>query len=131
MIRVELTQLVINDRSAEQVIHLREVEGSRGFPIVIGTFEALAIDRLLSSAPAERPLTHELLANAVGLLGARITYVVIDDVRDETYFAKLVLRRDGDEYGVDARPSDAIALAVLSTAPIYVSERVMNSVCSA
>lgn len=128
MIRVELAAIVINERSDEQVIALREAEGERQFPIVIGMFEAFAIDRIVKGRSSERPLTHDLLASMVGALGGRIVRVAIDDLRDETYFAKVVVRRaDDEEVLVDARPSDAITLALKAQVPIYVAERVMNA----
>ncbi|MCW8138934.1 MAG: bifunctional nuclease family protein [Planctomycetota bacterium] len=128
MIRVELSAIVINERSDEQVIALREVEGERQFPIVIGMFEAFAIDRIVKGRESERPLTHDLLASLVGALGGRVVRVAIDDLRDETYYAKVVVRRgDDDEVLVDARPSDAITLALKVGVPIYVAERVMNA----
>lgn len=128
MIRVELAAIVINERSDEQVIALREADGERQFPIVIGMFEAFAIDRIVKGRSSERPLTHDLLASMVDALGGRIVRVAIDDLRDETYFAKVVVRRaDDEEVLVDARPSDAITLALKSQVPIYVAERVMNA----
>ncbi|MCO5165801.1 MAG: bifunctional nuclease family protein [Planctomycetes bacterium] len=128
MIRVELSAIVINERSDEQVIALREVEGERQFPIVIGMFEAFAIDRIVKGRASERPLTHDLLANMVGALGGRVVRVAIDDLRDETYYAKVVVRRgDEEEVFVDARPSDAITLALKVSVPIFVAERVMNA----
>ncbi len=130
MVRVELSRLVLNERSEEQVVCLREMGGGREFPIVIGLFEALAIDRLLKEMLAERPLTHDLLAAVLNQLEARLEYVLIDDLRDETYYAKLVLQRDERQVTVDARPSDALALALKEEVPIFVADRVMNTVCS-
>ena len=128
MIRVELAAIVINERSDEQVIALREVDGERQFPIVIGMFEAFAIDRIVKGRPSERPLTHDLLASVVGALGGRFVRVAIDDLRDETYYAKVVVGRgEDDEVLVDARPSDAITLALKAQVPIYVAERVMSA----
>lgn len=130
MVRVELARLVINERADEQVIHLRELEGEREFPIVIGIFEAFAIDRILKDRLTERPLTHDLIGNVVAQLDARVARAVIDDLRETTYYAKLVLERGKEEIAVDARPSDAITVALKVDAPIFVSDRVMNSVCA-
>ena len=128
MIRVELAAIVINERSDEQVIALREVDGERQFPIVIGMFEAFAIDRIVKGRTSERPLTHDLMASIVAKLGGQVLRVLIDDLRAETYFAKVVVRREpDDEVAVDARPSDAITLALKAQVPIYVAERVMNA----
>jgi bifunctional DNase/RNase len=127
MVRVELAAIVINERSDEQVIALREVEGERQFPIVIGMFEAFAIDRIVKGRTSERPLTHDLMASLVAKLGARVVRVTIDDLKDETFYANVILRRDeDDEVAVDARPSDAITLALKAQVPIYVSERVLD-----
>ena len=127
MIRVELAAIVINERSDEQVIALREADGERQFPIVIGMFEAFAIDRIVKGRTSERPLTHDLMAALVAKLGGQVVRVTIDDLRDETYYAKVVVRRAYDEIGVDARPSDAITLALKAQVPIFVAERVMDA----
>lgn len=130
MIQVELSAVVINERSDEQVITLREVEGGRTLPIVIGMFEAFAIDRLVKERTAERPLTHDLMEALVLALGARVTRVVIDDLKDETFFAKVVLRLGDDERSVDARPSDAITLALKTGCPVFVAEKVLDTAAS-
>ena len=128
MVRVELAAIVINERSDEQVIALREVGGERQFPIVIGMFEAFAIDRIVKGRTSERPLTHDLMAALVGKLGAEVVRVTIDDLREETYYAKVVVRRGADdEVSVDARPSDAITLALKTQVPIFVAERVLDA----
>lgn len=130
MVQVELSRLIINERTDEQVIYLREVGGTREFPIVIGMFEAFAIDRIVKERPCERPLTHDLLASVVENLGAKVARTVIDDLRDDTYFAKVVLKHGKEEVAVDARPSDAVTLALKLGAPIYVAEKVMNAAAS-
>lgn len=127
MIKVELAAIVINERSEEQAIALREVDGERQFPIVIGMFEAFAIDRIIKGRTSERPLTHDLMLALTQKLGGRVLRVLIDDLREETYYAKVVLERDQEEVAVDARPSDAITLALKASAPIYVAERVMKA----
>jgi bifunctional DNase/RNase len=127
MIQVELSAVVINERSDEQVITLREVEGGRTLPIVIGMFEAFAIDRLVKERTAERPLTHDLMEALVLALGARVARVVIDDLKEETFYAKVVLRRGDDERSVDARPSDAITLALKTGCPIFVAPKVLDT----
>lgn len=131
MVEVELSALVINERSDEQVVTLREASGPRRLPIVIGLFEAFAIDRLVKERAAERPLTHDLMAALVTALEARVVRVVIDGLEDETFFAKVVLQRDGgQERLVDARPSDAITLALKTGAPVFVEERVLEAAAS-
>lgn len=130
MVRVELSRLVLNERSDEQVVCLREVDGERELPIVIGLFEALAIDRALKELVSERPLTHDLVGAVLNQLEAHLAFVVIDDLREETYFAKLALTRGKQELTVDARPSDAIALALKHEVPIFIADRIMNGACS-
>lgn len=130
MVLVDLMRIVINENSDEQIIYLKEVGGERSFPIVIGIFEAAAIDRIIKQRHAGRPLTHDLIANVIVALGGQLVRSVVDDLRDGTYFAKLVIKResDGEEIVVDARPSDAVTLAKHCDVPIYVAEKVMNSV---
>ena len=131
MVTVELSRIIINETNDEQVIFLKETDGSRSFPIVIGIFEAAAIDRIIKDRKTPRPLTHDLIASVVKSLGGKILRSVIDDLRDDTYYAKLVIERDSEEMNVDARPSDAITLALQCEAPILVSEKVMDAVCPA
>jgi uncharacterized protein len=127
MIRVELAAIVINERSDEQIIALREVDGQRQLPIVIGMFEAFAIDRIVKGRTSERPLSHDLMVALVAKLGGEVVRVTIDDLRDETYYARVVIRRGADdEVAVDARPSDAITLALKTHVPIFVAERVLS-----
>lgn len=129
MIQVELSAVVINERSDEQVITLREVEGGRTLPIIIGMFEAFAIDRLVKERTAERPLTHDLMEAIVLALGARVARVVIDDLKEETFYAKVILRRGDEERSVDARPSDAITLALKTGCPVFVAPKVLDTAC--
>jgi bifunctional DNase/RNase len=128
MVRVELSRIVINEKTDEQQISLREADGKREFSIVIGMFEVFSIERLVKERPSERPLTHDLLASVIENLEAKILRAVIDDLKDDTYYAKLVLLRKKEEVAIDARPSDAITLALKVDAPIYVADKVMNAV---
>jgi hypothetical protein len=123
---MELKRIIISEVHDQQVIVLREVEGERSFPIVIGIFEATSIDRRVKGMPSPRPLTHDLVTAAVEQLGGEIQDIMISDLRDHTYFAKLRIRKDGELVEVDCRPSDAIALAVTAKVPIYVSEDVLG-----
>jgi bifunctional DNase/RNase len=107
---------------------LKEAEGERSFPIVIGIFEATSIDRRVKDLQAPRPLTHDLLANTIELLGGELQDIFICELRDHTYFAKLRIRHEGELIEVDSRPSDAIAVAVTVGVPIYVAEDVLNEV---
>jgi bifunctional DNase/RNase len=123
---MELRRIIISEMHDQQVIMLREVDGDRSFPIVIGIFEATSIDRRVKNIPAPRPLTHDLVANVVDQLGGEFQDVIISELREHTYYAKLRIRKDGELIEVDSRPSDAIALAVTARVPIYVNEDVLN-----
>ena len=127
---MQLTRIVINDINDQQIIYLKEVNGDRQFPIVIGIFEAMSIDRRARHYKPPRPLTHDLVINIADSLGAEVDSVVINELRDQTYFARLRLLRDGEIIEVDSRPSDAIAVAVISDPPlpIYVEEEVLEEV---
>jgi len=100
---MELARIVINDIGDQQVVFLREIEGSRSFPILIGLFEAGAINRRITEDPPPRPLTHDLLRSTVEQLGGEIEDVVITDLRNHTYFAVLRIRFEGELIEVDTR----------------------------
>src|SRR5580700_7342019 len=123
---MELRRIIISEIDDHQVIILKEVDGDRSFPIVIGIFEATSIDRRVRGAPSQRPLTHDLVTAVVDLLGGEIQDIVISDLQEHTYFAKLRIRKDGELIEVDCRPSDAVALAVTARVPIYVNEDVLG-----
>lgn len=125
-VRCDLSRIIITDTSEQQYIVLRERDGERAFPIVIGSFEALAIDRRLKGIPMPRPLTHDLLATIIEQLGGELEKIVINDLREHTFYAKLVIRQNGQLIEVDARPSDAIALGVAGDVAIYVEDHVLN-----
>jgi bifunctional DNase/RNase len=125
---MELMRIIINENSDQHIIFLKEVEGDRMFPIVIGIFEASSIDRRVKNSATQRPLTHDLLANTIELLGGELRDIYINELREHTYFAKLRIRRDGELVEVDSRPSDAIALAVTVDVPIYVAEDIIDEV---
>jgi len=125
---MDLMRIIINENSDQHIIFLKEVDGDRMFPIVIGIFEASSIDRRVKNQQSQRPLTHDLLANAIEALGGELQDVYISELRDHTYFAKLRIRQDGEIVEVDSRPSDAIALAVTVDVPIYVAEDIIEEV---
>jgi hypothetical protein len=125
-IEVELSRIIINEASDQQVIVLKEINGSRGFPIVIGIVEIFAIDRRLKGLQPPRPMTHDLLADVLNSLGAKIEKIVITDLLNHTFYAKLYISLDGKTVEVDSRPSDAIALSVGVGAPIFVAEHVFD-----
>ena len=118
-VQMELTRIIISENNEQQIIFLKEVEGDRTFPIVIGIFEATSIDRRVKNLPAPRPLTHDLLASTIELLEGELQDIFISELRDHTYFAKLRIRHRGELIEVDSRPSDAIAVAVTVDVPIY------------
>jgi hypothetical protein len=127
-VRVDLAQIVISENREPQLIVLRERNGQRHLPIVIGLYEAHAIDRRLKGVANPRPLTHDLLGNVIEQLGAELEKIVINDIHDGTFFAKLVIRQAGELVEVDSRPSDAIALGVATEVPIYVEDHVLGQV---
>lgn len=127
-IRCELALIRINEADDQQIIVLRETDGDRAFPIVIGIFEAAAIDRRLKHISYPRPMTHDLLASVIEGMGGRLVRIIVTDLRDHTFYANLVIERNGNEVVVDSRPSDAIALAVASGTPIYVEDHVLAEV---
>ncbi|OGU76528.1 MAG: hypothetical protein A2W11_02435 [Ignavibacteria bacterium RBG_16_35_7] len=107
-------------------ILLKEVNGNRRLPIIIGAFEAQAIALEIEGIKPPRPLTHDLLKQITDNLGATIVEVLIDELRENTFYAKIILEISTLTNEIDARPSDAIALAVRAQAPIFVSEAVME-----
>jgi bifunctional DNase/RNase len=129
-VAMELSRIIISEINDQQVIYLKETSGNRMFPILIGIFEATSIDRRVRGIETPRPLTHDLLVNTVESLGAEFQDVVISELKEHTYFARLRVKLDGELVEIDARPSDAIAVAVTCNPPlpIYVSEDVLNDV---
>ncbi len=143
-VRMELGRILIRELADYQIIELREVlpetdtpltddeaferiENARKFPIVIGLPEAQAIERRLKDIPIKRPQTHDLLANVIRELGAKLKSISVTDLDDHTFYATLDLTTDsGQELHIDARPSDAIALGIAQGVPIFVEEDVLE-----
>jgi uncharacterized protein len=125
---MELHKIIISDIADSQIIVLKEIDGERNFPIVIGSTEANAIDRRLKGDLPKRPMTHELLASVIEHLSGRIERIEINDLRDGTFFARIYIRQDGKVLDIDSRPSDAIALGIATSVPIFVAEHVLNAV---
>jgi bifunctional DNase/RNase len=119
--------LVFDQKQQQHVVVLREAEGERVLPIWIGPAEALAIQRLLSGQAFPRPLTHDLFALVLEGLHARVTRVTIAEVRDGTFFATLVIEREKSVLSVDARPSDSVAIALRTQAPLFVNEELLQA----
>jgi len=127
-IQMELHKIIISELQDQQVIVLREVDGERMFPIVIGSTEALAIDRRLKGIPTPRPMTHDLLASVIEQLGGTLERIEITNLENHTFFARILIRQNGQLIEVDSRPSDAIALGIAGGVPIYVAEHVLDEV---
>jgi uncharacterized protein len=129
-VQMELSRIIISEINDQQVIYLKEVEGERQFPILIGIFEATSIDRRVKQFQSPRPLTHDLLVNTIEQLGGELQDVVISELKEHTYFALIRVRKEGELIEIDSRPSDAIAVAVTTDPPlpIYVAEEVLNDV---
>lgn len=131
MIRVQLETLVMGSLPGASVIILRPIAGEdehdRMLPICIGSVEAAAIGKALSKERSSRPMTHALVGNIVTQLGGTVTRIVIDKVRGTVFYATICIQRGSETIKIDARPSDAVAIAVRLKAPIYVDEKVMAS----
>jgi bifunctional DNase/RNase len=125
---MELHKIIISEMADQQIIVLKEVDGERKFPIVIGSGEAYAIDRRLKGIATPRPLTHDLLANVIEELGGTIERIVINNLENHTFFAQIHIRQKGELVEIDSRPSDAIALGIASNVPIFVAEHVLDEV---
>jgi bifunctional DNase/RNase len=125
-IEVELSRIIIDEATDQQVIVLKEKNGSRSLPIVIGIVEIMAIDRRLKGKMPLRPMTHDLLGNVIESLGAKIEKVVISDLKNHTYYATIHLENKGQKIKVDSRPSDAIAVGIATNVPLFAAEHVFG-----
>jgi uncharacterized protein len=127
-VEMQLSRIIISEIHDQQIIYLREVDGDRQFPIVIGIFEATSIERRIKGIQTPRPLTHDLIVHLIEQLEGEPDSVVINDLREGTYFAELRIRRGGELISIDSRPSDAIAVAVTCEPPlpIFVVEEVLD-----
>ena len=136
LVEVELARVVIHQKGDQQYLHLRERHGTRSFPIVIGYNEVEEINRKLCGVEPPRPLTHDLVGRILKSLDHRLHRVVISELREGTFYATLLLVARGEEAAhdnqrnVDCRPSDAIALAVQTGAPIHVAREVFEAVAT-
>ncbi|HEY66404.1 MAG TPA: bifunctional nuclease family protein [Caldilineae bacterium] len=126
MIEVSIDSVRVSLMSQHRIVVLKEIDGDRYLPIWIGPFEADAITIELQGVEVARPLTHDLLKRMIETLGARVSHVVVNDLQNDTYYARIILDVDGEEIEVDSRPSDAIALAVRTKVPVFVAEEVMD-----
>lgn len=126
MIEVIIDSVRVSLMSQHRIVVLREEGGVRYLPIWIGPFEADAITIQLQGIEVSRPMTHDLLRDLIETLDGEISYVIINDLQNDTFFAKIVLEVRGSQVEIDSRPSDAVALAVRMDAPIYVADDVME-----
>ena len=126
MIEVFVESIRVNMTNYKRVVMLKEKNASRYLPIWIGHFEADAIAIPMQNVPVTRPLTHDLLGGVITRLGAKLTQVVINELADETFYAKLILDIEGKQVEIDSRPSDAIALAIRAKVPIFVEDSVLD-----
>lgn len=127
-IPIELTRIVIRDNSEQQYIYVTEVDGVRGFPIIIGTYEAAEINRKVTEMNTPRPMTHDLIRQILDALEATVVKVVINDLSEGTFYANLHIRSNGKQFPIDCRPSDAIALACAFDTPLFVEDSVIEQV---
>ncbi len=127
MIKMDLARIIIDEKRQDQVIVLKEKNGDRQIPIVIGYMEASSIKIKISGTEVPRPMTHDLLADVITKLGGKIERILIDKLVHNTYFAKLEIKtKDGELKLIDARPSDSIAMAVRFKSPIFVAKDVLE-----
>jgi bifunctional DNase/RNase len=126
MIEVTVDSVRMNLISPHRAVILKDLQSDRYLPIWIGPNEADAITIRLQGVTAPRPLTHDLLKNFITELGVQVSCIVVSELRDDIFFARIMWEANGREMEIDARPSDAIALAVRLEVPIYVDEEVMD-----
>lgn len=130
-VEMELREIqIVDDPHRHQVVVLVEKNGRRAFPIFIGLVEASAMDMAVHGTQAPRPMTHDLIYNVLDSLGSELLEIRVDELRNETFFGKLVVRKEnGEVVLVDTRPSDAMVLAVKRRLPIFVDDGVLSEVC--
>ncbi|MCX5693093.1 MAG: bifunctional nuclease family protein [Candidatus Omnitrophica bacterium] len=128
IVEMELNKIRIDENRGEQVIVLKEKEGERILPIVIGIMEVTAIKMKISGVNPPRPMTHDLFYNAITQLGAKIDKIIITKLENNTFFAKLIISVNSRIEEIDARPSDSIAIAIRAKAQIFVDEQVLDNV---
>lgn len=126
IVEVRVNGLILEHKTQQNIVILREVEGERILPIWIGSGEAQAIRRILSDETFPRPLTHDLLHLIVEGLKAKIARVVISDLRENTFYASVFVERESEVLSIDARPSDSIAVALRARAPIFVNDKLLQ-----
>lgn len=126
-VEVRIRGLMLDPQTQMPIVVLKDVASETVMPIWVGIYEATAIANEIEKLAAPRPMTHDLTRNLIRHLNGSLEKVVITELRDDTFFAILWLRQDNEAITIDARPSDAIALALRADCPIYVSEQVLQS----
>ncbi|MEF2230887.1 MAG: bifunctional nuclease family protein [Pseudodesulfovibrio sp.] len=127
MVKVEIFGLALDENNKSPILILKGEDGGRVLPIWIGAMEAMAISMALNGVPFPRPMTHDLLLNAIRDMGGRTESIMVTSIVDGTFFAEIVVARGEEIVRIDSRPSDAIALAVRAECPMYVDDAVMES----
>ena len=126
MIEMTIDSIRVSLMNYQRVVILKEKESERYLPIWIGPAEADAIAVKLQGATVPRPLTHDLLCSVIDSLGATVEYIIVNELKSDTFYAKIILNVDGKQIEVDSRPSDALALAVRVEVPVYAEEAVLD-----
>ena len=127
-IEVKIRGLMMDPSSGTPIIILKDVNSETMLPIWVGAYEANAIALEIEKIAPQRPMTHDLLRNVIQEMGANVERVVVTELRDNTFFAMIIMKdRGGDSFMIDARPSDAIALALRVDCPIFVNEEVIQA----
>ncbi len=126
MIEVNIDSIRVSLMSQHRVVVLKEISTDRYLPIWIGPFEADAITIQLQGVQLARPLTHDLLKSVIDEMGATISHIMVSELKNDTFYARIVMYVNGNNMEIDARPSDAIALAVRVSAPLFVADEVME-----
>lgn len=128
MIEVVIDSIRISLISQHRIVMLRDVDGDRQLPIWIGPCEAESITLELQDTEVARPLTHDLLKNVIDAMGGKVSHILINELKDQVFYARLYIDVDGKLMDIDCRPSDAIALAVRAKVPVFIEEDVMNEI---
>ena len=126
MIKVLIDSIRVSLMSQLRVVILKDPLSGRYLPIFIGPCEAEAIAVKLQNVSVERPLTHDLIKSVISELGGTVQHIIVNDLRQDTFYAQILVEKNGQTITIDSRPSDAIALSVRLDVPIYVAESVMD-----
>ncbi|MBI3129190.1 MAG: bifunctional nuclease family protein [Candidatus Tectomicrobia bacterium] len=126
MIEMKVKGLTLDPLTNVPIVILRETEGERALPIWVGIFEAHAIAREIENFQTPRPMTHDLIRNLISGIKGKVSRIVVNDLKDNTFYAEIYLTLNGSEIVIDSRPSDAIAIALRTKAPIFVVEKVLE-----